>query len=366
VTRAALAALTLLALPLAAGAEERVRIGVATGLAAVQLSGRGLVAEPLREGAGRRALPSDRAEVRLEGEALLLDGVPVEGAGLSFAAEGPIRYQAMQLSGEVEVRRGPGGLEVIDALPLEDYVAAVAAAEMPPAFPREALKAQTVVARTYALSRKLEALAVGRDYDLGSTVLAQVYPGQGGADPRTREAAEATRGEVLVHDHQPIEAYFHSTCGGRTETGSEALGRDLPYLASVACGRCQASPRFRWELRVTAAEMGRAAGLGDPATAVRVVRRTPTGRAAALEESAGRRKVRVATVELRKRLGYDRLFSLQFEVRAQKGGFLFEGKGSGHGAGLCQWGAAGRAKAGEDYRRILSRYYPRTELLKMY
>ncbi len=365
--RALLAALVLAAaLPGAAGADEMVRIGVATSLDRVQLSGPGLAASPLRDGAGRLPIAGDRAEVRLEGEALLLDGAPVDGAGLGFTSPGGIRYGGRVLSGEVEVRRGPGGLEVIDALPLEDYVAAVTGAEMPPAFPPQALRAQAVAARTYALARKLEALGEGRDFDLGSTVLAQVYPGQGGADARARAAAEATRGEVLVHDHQPIEAYFHSACGGRTESGAAALGRDEPYLKPVACGRCGDSPKARWTLRIAAGELGRAAGLGQPATGARVVARTGSGRAARVEIVAGGRKARMAGVELRQRLGYDRLPSLAFSIRATPEGFAFEGTGSGHGAGLCQWGAAGRARAGEDYRRILQVYYPGTELVKMY
>ena len=292
--------------------------------------------------------------MRLDGEALLLDGAPVDGAGVGFTSPGGIRYGGRVLSGEVEVRRGPGGLEVIDALPLEDYVAAVTGAEMPPAFPPQALRAQAVAARTYALARKLEALGEGRDFDLGSTVLAQVYPGQGGADARARAAAEATRGEVLVHDHQPIEAYFHSACGGRTESGAAALGRDEPYLRSVACGRCGDSPKARWTLRIAAGELGRAAGLGQARH--RGPRRLPdgigTGRAL-ISSRAGGRKAAWPAWSCGSDSGYDRLPSLAFSIRATPEGFAFEGTGSGHGAGLCQWGAAGRARAGEDYRSIL-------------
>jgi stage II sporulation protein D len=366
VRRALLALLAVLARPGAAGADEMVRIGVATGLDRVQLSGPDLAASPLRDGAGRLPTAGDRAEVRLEGESLLLDGAPVEGAGVGFTSPGGIRYGGRVLSGEVEVRRGPGGLEIIDALPLEDYVAQVTGAEMPPAFPPQALRAQAVAARTYALARKLEALGEGRDFDLGSTVLAQVYPGQGGGDARARAAAEATRGEVLVHDRQPIEAYFHSACGGRTESGAAALGRDEPYLKSVACGRCGEAPKARWTLRIAAAELGRAAGLGQPASGARIVSRSGSGRAARVEIAAGGRKARMAAVELRQRLGWDRLPSLAFSIRETPEGFAFEGTGSGHGAGLCQWGAAGRARAGEDYRTILRAYYPGTELVKMY
>jgi stage II sporulation protein D len=169
-----------------------------------------------------------------------------------------------------------------------------------------------------------------------------------------------------VKDHLPIEAYYHSTCGGRTECGAEALGRDLPYLPSVECGRCQDSPRARWTRRLTADELGRAAGLGAPAAVARVAELTPSGRAAAVEIASGERRKRLPAAELRQLVGFDRLPSLAFSVREEAGTFLFEGRGSGHGAGLCQWGAAGWAKAGKGYREILEKYYPGTEIVRMY
>jgi stage II sporulation protein D len=254
---------------------------------------------------------------------------------------------------------------VVHAVPLEDYVAAVTGSEMPPSFPPEALRAQAVATRTFAVFKKLEALAEGRPWHLGATVLHQVYRGAR-VDPRARQAAEATAGEVLVHDHAAIEAYFHSTCGGRTERGADALGRDLPYLRSVECGRCQDSPRRRWTVRVSGDELGRLSGLGRAATSVQVVSRTASGRAERVEVAGGARKVVLAAVDLRQRLGFERLPSLRFDAGLRGGTAVFAGSGAGHGAGLCQWGAAGAARAGEGYRAILARYYPGAELIRMY
>jgi stage II sporulation protein D len=358
------AAALLLASP--ARAVEVVRISVAAGVAEAELSGTGLAVEPLREGAARQPVAGGRARLRLEGERLLLDGQEVDGAGLLFTSSGSIRCAGRELSGEVEVRRAPGGLSVIDVLPMEDYVGAVIGGEMPPAFPPEALKAQAVAARSFAVRKKIEAREQALDFDLGSTVLDQVYPGSGRADPRARAAAQATAGEVLVRDHLIVEAYFHSACGGRTERGADALGRDLPYLGSVRCDHCQGSPSWRWTLRVTAEELGRAVGLPGEARRFTVVRATSTGRAARIFVEGGGAKVVLDGVDLRRRLGYERLPSLAFSVKPVKGAFVLEGKGRGHGAGMCQWGAAGWARAGADYRSILSRYYPGAELTRMY
>jgi stage II sporulation protein D len=349
-----------------ARAGEVVRIAVSTGRLEVQVSGRELVAEPLRDGAPQTAVPGGTARLRLSGGELLLDGQPVAGAGILFAATGPIRHAGRDFSGEVEVRRSLDGLAVIDVLPLEDYVAAVTGAEMPPSFPAEALKAQAIAARTFAVGKKLEARELGLDYDLGATVLDQVYPGAGAVDPRARSAAVATAGEVLVFDHRPAEAYFHSSCGGITESGADALGRDLPYLRPVRCESCRGSPRDRWTLELTAAELGRLAGLARSATEARVTRRSATGRVAKLEVQAGGERAVLDGPELRRRLGYDRLPSLAFTVKSGRKGFVFQGKGAGHGAGLCQWGAAGKARSGASYRQILLYYYPGVEIVKMY
>lgn len=355
-----------LALALPARAEEMVRIAVATGLPRVEIAAAGLTAAPLREGAEPSPVRRGRAVVALRKGELLLDGAPVAAAGVVFRAPGELRAGPAAVEGEVEVRRGAAGLEVIHGLSLERYVAAVVGGEMPLTFPPAALQAQAVAARTYAVGKKIEAEQAGRLWHLGATVLDQVYRGAGRLDPRALAAARETAGVVLAKDHLPVEAYFHSACGGRTERGADALGRDLPYLASVECGHCKEAPRYRWSVRVDGAELGRAAGLGRPATAARVVARTASGRAARVEVEAGRRRVTLAAVALRQRLGYERLPSLAFEVEEDGRGFRFDGQGSGHGAGMCQWGAAGMAREGASYQQILAHYYPGTELLRMY
>jgi stage II sporulation protein D len=165
---------------------------------------------------------------------------------------------------------------------------------------------------------------------------------------------------------EPVEAYFHASCGGRTEGGLAALGRDLPYLAPVQCGRCEKAPRVQWTVPVGARELAAAAGLAGDATAARVASRSATGRAARVEVEAGGRRAAIAATELRQRLGYSRLPSLAFEIEIGGDGFALDGRGHGHGAGLCQWGAAGLAREGKGYREILLHYYPGTDVLRMY
>jgi stage II sporulation protein D len=209
------------------------------------------------------------------------------------------------------------------------------------------------------LRKKLE--AYGADFHLGSSVLHQVYGGLSREDPRTRAAVEATRGEVLTFELEPIEAYFHSSCGGRTESGILALGRDLPYLQPVDCP-CGRLPASRWELTLEPSELK--ASLGKDASSLAVVARSETGRARRVKIGPERT---LDAVSLRERLGYARLKSLSFEVaRGPRSQIRISGKGYGHGAGLCQWGAKALADQGWDYRRILAHYYPGAELQTLY
>jgi stage II sporulation protein D len=257
----------------------------------------------------------------------------------------------------------PGGSGPIE-LRLEDYVAGVVGAEMPASFPPEALKSQAVAARSYALTRKIDAQAANRGHDIVAGVLAQAFTRE--PSRAARAAAEATVGEVLALGMEPVEAYFHASCGGRTEAGLAALGRDLPYLVSVPCGRCDGAPKVRWSLELSARELAKAAGLAGAATSARVVSRTATGRAEKVLVHAGGRAATVAASELRQRLGFSRLPSLAFELHERGGAFVLYGRGQGHGAGLCQWGAAGLAREGKTYREILAHYYPGVEIVRMY
>ncbi len=265
---------------------------------------------------------------------------------------------------EERIRVRLEGSRKVEDLRLEDYVAGVVAGELPASFPPEAHRAQAVAARTYALTRKIEAQASGKPWDIGAGVLAQVYRGR--HSEAARSAAKATTGEVVVAGRELAEAYFHSSCGGRTESGLAALGRDLPYLPSVECGFCDDAPGSSWRREFTAAELGRTAWLGGAADAVRIVARTGTGRAERVELARGSRAASLAGADLRQRLGFSRLPSLGFEVAEAGRSFAFQGRGQGHGAGMCQHGAAGMARAGSGHREILAHYYPGTEVVRMY
>jgi stage II sporulation protein D len=333
----------------------------------VTLKARTLAAGPDSEDGPFTPLGAGEARIRLVKGRLEVNGILAERSSVRFRAgetdhgtgDEPIRAGATGVRGDVVALVHRGRLLLVNVLPLEDYVAAVLGGEMPPSFPLEALRAQAVAARTYALNKKLETL--DEPFHLGSSVLAQVYGGLERENARTRDATATTRGQVLTFDLEPIEAYFHSSCGGRTETGREALQRDLPYLQSVTCP-CGKSPATQWTTTLSAQELEEVLGR-EARGEVKLLAKTSTGRVKRLQ--VGGRTL--DAVEFRQRFGYERVRSLLFDVAPDgKGGVRLTGRGFGHGAGLCQWGAKVMADAGKDYREILVHYYPGTELQTLY
>ncbi len=342
------------------------RIAVAERLPGpVEVKGPGLRARPLVEGGSYAVVEGGRARLTRADDGVVLGGVVTHAVAVKLRADGPITAAGKTLRGSLEVLLDEdGGLLVVNELAIEEYLAAVLGSEMPPAFPPEALKAQAVAARTYAIRKKLE--GEGRPFHLGATVLSQVYGGVHREDPRTREAVKATAGEVLVFDHEPIEAYFFASCGGKTAGGAEELGRPLSYLSSVECREGSDLPQARWHLDLSAAELGKRLGLG-PIERVEVASRTPSGRARTVSvKPEGAQARTIDGVKFRKALGYGDLGSLAFEVSRRGRTFHFEGRGKGHATGLCQWGARAAALDGWDYRRILSHYYRGASIRRMY
>jgi stage II sporulation protein D len=207
-------------------------------------------------------------------------------------------------------------------------------------------------------------------FHLRASVLDQAYA-QGGATATAREAARATRGEVLTFGEAPIAAYFSASCGGRSEAAEEAFHLSAgatPYLAGAR--EDDGDPDRRWTARIplqdVSAALRKAGRILAPVSALSVAARTPSGRAReiAVDTNGGSR--RIGAGELRQILGYEALPSLLFTVNVENRAAVFRGRGSGHGVGLCQWGARGRALRGSGYRAILAHYYPGAQIRRMY
>ena len=288
--------------------------------------------------------------------------VTAKDAPLTFAA--PVRLDGQKLPGTLELYADQGRLVAVNAVDLEVYVAAVVSSEVPPAWPPEALKAQAVAARTFAVAQKVASGAGARAH-LGASVLDQVYKNAAHPPPSATAAARATSGEVLTWGAAPIAAYFSSSCGGRSESAEAAFHLSpgtTPYLRG---GDEDADDRG-WTVRIAFAQISaalrKAGRMQAQISSIEVESRTASGRAGMLSLNGAR----ISAIELRQILGYRRLPSLLFDVETHGSEAVFRGRGSGHGVGLCQTGAKNRAEAGAGYREILDHYYPGAEIRRMY
>ncbi|HEY6012256.1 MAG TPA: SpoIID/LytB domain-containing protein, partial [Nitrospirota bacterium] len=270
--------------------------------------------------------------------------------------------------GLVELRKNKKGLIlVVNELDVEDYLKGVIAAEIPPAWEPEALKAQAVAARTYALYQKRT--AGRRSYHILATVNSQVYQGNSVERSKAVRAVQDTEGEVLLYQGRIIPAFYHANCGGRTESAEELWGIDAPYLRGVDCDCQRIVENDLWEKRVRVSTVAGALkrlgyGIGL-ITDIGIQDVTPAGRVKHVVVRSPERTFLVSGDALRSTLGNVLIPSVFFEVELLDGEAVFSGRGNGHGVGLCQWGAREMAQRGHTYRSILAHYYPGTELSRM-
>jgi stage II sporulation protein D len=236
--------------------------------------------------------------------------------------------------------------------------------EVYPDWDPEMLKAQAVVARTYALHERGRGSRQG--FDLRGGTSGQVYGGVDAETPSVWAAVRATRGEYLADLDGPILAVYHSASGGQTASAEEVWGRPIPYLVSVPVEREEDSPDTYWRTSVSRTTLGRAlASLGirvGPVREVRVIERSRSGRAVRLRVHGADRSENLEARALRSVLGEQVIRSTLFEIRDAEAGFVFVGSGHGHGVGMSQWGGQSMAKRGAGYREILAAFYPGTEL----
>jgi stage II sporulation protein D len=303
-----------------------------------------------------------------------LEIVPAQSPGVWIADR--------QYRGRIRLVRRGGKLVVVNAVALEDYIASVVDGEMPANFPDAARQAQAIAARSYALFQ-LRGGTSGALYDVFASTRSQNYGGHQyrGRDGRryaaesesSRHAARQTEGIICLCDGQPFCTYYTAVCGGRTAGGTAVFGEESAALAPVECPWCQDAELYRWTREMTLSEVAgrlqrslvsQGKPFGSLASIHRVVR-TDSIREAAFEISDGTRRLRVSAFDLRRQLNPANVPSYQFEAKVADGVLVLEGRGHGHGVGLCQWGARGMAEAGSGPLAILRHYYPGVELVRV-
>lgn len=306
-----------------------------------------------------RLVPMDGG-IRVQGKLFKTDH-------LIFRSSRDMQFNKVTLRGEAHLYKKGSSLSLVDDLDIEDYLKGVLGQEMPWDWALEALKAQAIAARTYALHQKLQ--NKNQDFDVGATTDHQVYNSKSKPRPSIDRAVNETRGLILYYEDSPILAAYHSTCGGQTEDVKDLWGYSLPYLKSVSCPFEARSPHHSWKREVDVDQIERALRtFGYPMGTIASLtpyHRDGSGRVDKMRILHSKGELFLGGGEFRKIVGYDVLPSASFQVESWGSKVGFSGKGRGHGVGLCQWGAKGMAEEGYRYPQILTYYYPGAEIAAM-
>ncbi|MBN1354188.1 MAG: SpoIID/LytB domain-containing protein, partial [Candidatus Omnitrophica bacterium] len=258
-------------------------------------------------------------------------------------------------------------LLVINHLDVEKYLYGVLQHEVPYYWPMEAIKAQAVVARTFALYR-MEIMQT-KDFDVTCDVYSQVYGGKSGEKRRVKKAVDMTRGMILTYDGMILPAYYHSICAGHTEDAGIVFGIDLPPLKGKPCPYCKGARRTAWKAMFSLKDIEK--HLNDYGIKVKGIsdieegRKDRSGRLETVKIKDKEGQKEIMGFKLRLALGPNSIKSTNFSIIVTPGGVVFNGKGWGHGVGMCQWGAFGMAKRHFNYKEILAYYYPETRIIKI-
>lgn len=327
-------------------------------------------------------------EQRLVESLVTTDGQNIRLRDASFAISQieiiPIRSPSIWIGdslyrGSIRIFRQPDRrLLVVNVLPLEEYLASVINSEMPAAFPRAARQAQAIVARTYALS----VMKGHPQFDLFSTSRSQKYLGNqyrdssgrrlAGETDGSREIVRETSGMVCTWRGRIFSSWFSAVCGGRTTNGASVFTDSVGALKSVECDWCRDAELYRWNRSFDLQDVSRRlaehfASEGSQLGTLRSITEIPgpPGDLPYYSVSDGAKALRIAGSTFRRLMPYGELYSPRFAATVAGGEVRFAGRGSGHGVGLCQWGASGLGNAGRSALEILRYYYDGIETVRL-
>jgi stage II sporulation protein D len=358
-----------------ATARDEIRVGIVDGARTVEVGGGPML---IRDPAGRqltddtptwlRIIPQNGGvEIRRHGAT----GVRVEHA--SRVRLTPVNGESLELDGHrypatIEIATSGNGLVAINELPLEEYLAGAVKAEAGDRMPLEMLKAQAIVARTYAAYQRQ--LNAGKVYHLTASTAHQQYVGRVPPDSPAWTAVRQTEGQVVLWHGRLFPAFYHTDSGGYTEDPRSVFAAsNMPALRPVRVDFPSASPYEHWRLDIPLTELAAQLLKGGISVggivALDVLDRSTSLRVSqiAIRGLAGR--VVLRGNDLRRLLGYDTLKSTLFAVAVVGRVARFAGRGYGHGVGLDQWGAKVMAERGWSAERIVEYYYPGAALSRL-
>lgn len=314
-----------------------------------------------------RVPEDEQAEIKIAGDKVNYRGVTSENIKVfkgDYSSVIMLSKDGKSFSpyrGDMEFIIYKGKVLPVNSVQSEEYIYSVVPSEIGSYFPQEAIKAQVLAARTYLYynlsSYKYE------NFDLLDNVNSQMYLGKEREDQKINTLVNDTVGEIIIYNDKPINALYYSTSGGRTVNNEDVWGGAVvPYLRGFRDSADESrSPRLNWSVSISKQELSDKVGFRVDRVRVKKV---ASNRVHTIELSGSKRKT-ISGDELRRLVGYNKIFSTQFQVRDNGKNLTFTGKGSGHGVGMSQYGAYGLANSGKSYENIVKHYYKGVQIKKL-
>ncbi len=296
--------------------------------------------------------------VELKDGALYLNGVALKTGLIEIYSGGSLSFEGRKYPGSMTISLSDKSLNLINVTDIETYLKGVLPGEVPAGWDAEALKAQAVVSRTFALYEVVSARKSGRLFDLYGDTRSQSYAGMDGEATSTSMAVDTTIGEVLRYEGKIIHAFFHSASGGMTESSSNAFGDYKPYLISVQSPYSSVYKDDKWKTSIPLDRASKLLGLTNRLASAVVTGRTDSLRIKTVEfsDTAGN-KITLQGSNLRELIGQNLMKSTRANIKVTEDSLVISGAGYGHGVGMGQWDALGMARQGFSYRNILAYFY---------
>jgi stage II sporulation protein D len=362
-TRFVLVALVLIAAAEPALAVDTIRVALVEQARLVEIRGGDIEITEIGRCERCRPRPWRMDVVRAVPGGALVDVEGVRAASFRLTSDRPLKLNGREYPSPLDLVRNGEGIAVVNELPMEDYLPGVLRAEAGERFPKEALRAQAIVARTYAAHQRK--ISAGKPYNIVASTANQQYFGRVPPPSPVWDAVRETTGQVLLWEGEVFPAFYHTESGGYTEDPRTVFAaRNMPGLKPVVCPFSAGSPHYFWNLDVKLGELSDALKRGGVdvgrVRAISIVERTPSLRAATVTVAGTRGSAQLRGNDFRRMLGYDVFKSTLFAVAVDGEVARFAGRGYGHGVGMCQWGAKGMAERGYSARQIVEFYYPGT------
>ncbi|WP_034633501.1 SpoIID/LytB domain-containing protein [Maridesulfovibrio bastinii] len=309
--------------------------------------------------------------IKISNGALVLNGKKVTAASIRFRSNTHLIVgygkSKKKVRGDISVRVSKGRLLILNNVKIEDYLRSVVPAESYASWPQEALKAQSVAARTYAYYQKKHRTHL--DYDVYADTYDQMYGGVDREDKRTDKALKSTHGQVLMYKNKPILSQYTANSGGVTADAKAIFGAGKAYLVSHDDPASLKGKMASWTRSFTVSQIeAKLAKIGISVPGIKSIKSLETGPSgriikARINYSGGHRDLRTRTT-----LGSSRVLNLPdilLSITKSGNKYIFKGNGYGHGVGYSQWGSAELGKT-KDYETILEFYYPKTSIKQLW